>query len=394
MVIDFLLLTIIIIIFLVYVIAIKKDYKRITFLYSLSLVTIFYTPSLYFFFGGEVYRFFSNQSLIEFFHIGTYTVLIYLFLSISIDSLKLKHTSLNIKNNKFVVTYFLSFLVPIIFYYIIYFKQFPLVHLFLNGELIDRPDLTGEIPHFYTVSTIVSIIIPSMYFFYFENIKKKYLHFFINAIMIFLFIASGNKGFLVYYFIFIWLYVFKAKLNFKLLLMFIFSMLVYLITKGILEVNKEVFNYIMTSPFRRFFVTQGTCFIHRIDMVNEGFDFINNVSPRGLKFDVFAHMYNTTKIIGSAPTFYTGDFYAKYGLSFSLLIFTIISSIILYVSKYLFILHTNKKLFIYWNIYVLLFFISMAEINFANSIRILVAILNIYTVIFLSKLSRKGKHAK
>ncbi len=392
---DFLLLTVVTFIFLFYTLIIKKDYKRITFLYSLSLITIFYTPSLYFFFGGEVYRFFSDKSLIDFFHIGTYTILIYLFLSILIDYLRFKQASLNINNNKFILVYFLFFLVPIILYYIIYFKQFPLVNLLLSGELIDRPDLTGAIPHFYTVSTIVSIIIPSMYFFYFNNIKKGYMHFFINAIMIFLFIASGNKGFLAYYFIFIWLYVFKAKLDFKIFAMFIFTMFVYMLTKGILEMNPEVFSYMMNSPFRRFFVSQGTCFIHRVDMVNEGFDFINNVSPRGLKFDVFAHMYNTTKTIGSAPTFYTGDFYVKYGLFFSLLIFTIISSILLYASKYLFILRTNKKLFFYWNIYALLFFISMAEIDFANGIRMLVAILNIFIVVFLSKLYLQGiKHAK
>ncbi len=385
MLIDFLLLSIVTLSFSIYTFIIKKDYERITFLYSLSLITIFYTPSLYFYFGGEGYRFFSNKSLVDFFHIGTITIFIYLVLSLIIDSLKLKQKKLIVYDNYFIRLYFLLFLIPILIYYIVYFKQFPLVHLFLSGELIDRPDMTGAMPHFHTVSTVVSIVIPSMYFFYFYHIKSKYQHILINTAMIFLFVASGNKGFLAYYFIFIWLYIFNGKLDIKVFLMFIFTMLVYAITKGLLEVNPELLSYMLNSPFKRFFVTQGTCFIHRVDMLNEGFDFINNADPRGLKFDVFKHMYNLD-MIGSAPTFYTGDFLVKYGIFFSFLMFTVISSILLYVSKYLFIIETNIKLFIYWSIYTVLFFIVMAEINFINFIRMMIGILNIYIIIMLNRL--------
>jgi len=392
--IDFLLLSIIFLVFILYTFIYKKDYKRVTFLYSFSLITIFYTPSLYFFFGGEAYRFFTDKSLIDFFHIGTITIFIYLVLSWFIDSLNLKQSTVMIKNSLLVKIYFLIIIIPILLYYIVYFKSFPLVNLLLNGELIDRPDLTGAIPHFYTISTVVSIIIPSIYFFYFREIKSKYMHLLINIIMIFLFIASGNKGFLAYYFIFVWLYIFNGKVDIKLILMFFFLMLVYAITKGILSVNPELFSYMMNSPFRRFFVSQGTGFIHRIDMVNEGFDFLHNSNPRGLKFDVFAHMYNTTSIVGSAPTFYTADFYAKYGEWVSFVIFTIISSIILYISKLFHIMNTNRKLFFYWNIYAIIFFIVMAEINFTNTIRIIVGIANIYIVILISKIVIKEKYAK
>lgn len=387
MLVDFLLLSIITFIFVIYTFFLKKDYKKITFLYSLALITIFYTPSLYFFMGGEVYRFFSNKSLIDFFHIATYTILIYLILSFIIDSLSLKKSSLYISSNTFVKSYFLLFLIPIILYYIIYFKQFPLVNILLGHGLVDRPDLTGSIPHFYTISTIVSIIIPSIYFFYFKEIKSKYMHLFINVIMVFLFVASGNKGFLAYYLIFIWIYIFKGKLDIRVFLMFVFSLVIYAVTKGLLEVNPELFSYMMNSPFRRFFVSQGTCFIHRIDMLNEGFDFINNANPRGLKFDVFSHMYNTTDVVGSAPTFYMGDFFVKYGQQFAFLMFIIISSILLYTSKFLYQLETNIRLFIYWNIYAILFFIVMAEINIINFLRIMLGITNIYIVVFLSRLT-------
>lgn len=385
MLISFLLLTLVFFSFVVYTFLIKKDYKRITFLYSFSLITIFYTPNLYFFFGGESYRFFSDVSLIEYFHISTLTIFIYLILSLFIDSLHVKRDNLEIKDNFFIKIYFLFFLVSIILYYIVYFKQFPLVQLIFNNKLIDRPDMTGAIPHFYTVSTIVSIIIPSIYFFYINDIKGKYKHILINLILFFLFLASGNKGFIIYYLIFMWLYVFKAKIDYKLFLIFVFSMFIYLLTKGITEINSDVLQYLINSSFRRFFVTQGTCFIHRIDMINDGYDFINNSNPRGLKFDVFMHMYNTN-MIGSAPTFYTGDFIVKYGKFFSFLMFVIISIILLYTSKYLHRLETNRKLFIYWNIYAILFMIVMAEISFTSLVRISVGILNICMVILLSKI--------
>jgi len=385
MLIDFALLTVVFFIFFLYTFIIKKDYERISFLYSFSLMTIFYTPNLYFFLGGESYRFFSDESLVEYFHISTITFVLYTLLSVIIDSLKIKKNELNIKSNIFILIYFLFFLIPILAYYIIYVKQFPLVHLFITGELIKRPDMTGSIPHFYTVSTIVSIIIPSIYFFYFHQLKSKYYHLAINLVLFFLFIASGNKGFIAYYFIFLWIYIFNMKVDLKFFLMFIFLIFIYMISKGILEVNSDTLSYMMDSPFRRFFVTQGTGFIHRIDMVNEGFDFINNADPRGLKFDVFKHMYNLN-IVGSAPTFYTGDFFAKYGAHISFLIFIVISSILLYASNYLFKLKTNIKLFIYWNIYATLFMVVMAEINFINFLRIMVSTLNIYIVIFLGKI--------
>jgi hypothetical protein len=250
--------------------------------------------------------------------------------------------------------------------------------------------MTGAIPHFYTVQTIVSIIIPSIYFYYFDNIKTKRMHFIINIGLFFLFIASGNKGFIAYYLIFIWLYIFKAKIDIKIFLIFLFLMVVYMVTKGITQINSEVLEYMMSSPFRRFFVTQGTCFIHRVDMLNEGFDFINNANPRGLKFDVFQHMYNTD-MIGSCPTFYTGDFFVLYGKFISVIIFIIISSIIIYISKYLYLLQTNKKIFFYWNIYSILFLICMAEISKASIFRILLGIINIYIVLFLSKLKVKNE---
>lgn len=395
MLIDFLLLSIVVFANIYYVFFLRKEYKRISFLYSFSLITIFYTPSLYFFFGGEIYRFFADKSLVDFFHYATIVFVFYIVIYILIDNIKTRKSSLYLKNSMLIKIYFLAFAIPIGLYYIIYFKQFPLIHFILHGELIDRPDLTGAIPHFYTVQIIVSIIIPSIYFYYFDTIKNKYSHIIINFILFFLFIASGNKGFIAYYLIFMWLYIFKARIDLKLFLIFIFLMFIYLLTKGITEINSEVLEYMINSPFRRFFVTQGTCFIHRVDMVNEGFDFLNNVNPRGLKFDVFAHMYNTTTIIGSAPTFYIGDFYAKYGEFFSLLVFIIISSIILLVSKFFYAMETNRKLFFYWNVYSLLFFIVMAEINFANMIRILVAVFNIIIIIFLSKLKlKKGNKCK
>ncbi len=388
MVVDFLLLTVVTFSFIFYILVVKKDYNKITFLYSFSLITIFYTPSFYFYFGGDVYRFFSDESLIDFFHISTLTICIYLILSILIGLIKIKQNILFVQNTILVRLYFLLFALPILLYYFVYFEYFPLVQLLLSGDLIERPDMTGSIPHFYTVSTVVSIIIPSIYFFYFKNIHN-YLHIFINIILIFLFIASGNKGFLVYYFIFIWLYVMNRQINIKLVFMLIFLMLIYAVTKGILEYNEDVLSYMLNSPFRRFFVSQGTGFIHRVDMINEGFDFINNSNIRGLKFDVFSHMYNTSTIVGSAPTFYTGDLFAKYGIQFSLMVFVIISSILLYTSNYLYNLDTNIKLFLYWNIYAILFFIVMAEINLANMMRFLVGILNIYIVILLSRVRVK-----
>jgi len=283
--------------------------------------------------------------------------------------------------------YFLIAVGGIIFYYILFFMQFPVVHFIRTGQIIERPDLTGAIPFFFAMSSLAFIIIPSFYF-YFFNAMNKIQHVLINTLIICILVLAGHKGIVVYYFIFIWLFVFKTKFNIKVLILFLLSLVIYLLTKGITEINSQVIEYLLTSPFRRIFVTQGGCFLHRVDMLNEGYSYLQ-ANPRGIKFDVFDHMYNIDGVTGSCPTFFSGDLLVKYGNVVTLVLFIVVSYVVLLTSKASYYIRCDRKLFLYWNVYLSIYFIAMSGIGFSNIIRIVVIIANMVTIYWLGRIRVK-----
>ncbi len=354
---------------------VNNDKNKIGFLYSLVILIIFYTPNLYFFFGGTAYGFFDEKSLDEYILYSSIVMLLYglVYMVTYGCKISLSNYQLFFKESVLVKLYFFTIVSTSLIYYAYFFSHFPTVHFLLEGELIERPDLTGEIPFFFTVSTIAFVVLPSAYFFYFSRFSK-YQHFAINVVIIFVFIAGGNKGLVVFYFLFLWLYTLGAKLDFRILILFLISMGIYLLTKGVTEINAEVMEYLMSSPFRRFFVTQGSCFLFRLDMISDGYSYLQ-ADPRGIKFDVFARMYNT-EVVGSCPTFVTGDILVKHGYAVSLLLFIIISFVILSLSKISFHLRCNKKLFLYWNIYFIIYLVVMSGLGSSNIFRITFVICN------------------
>jgi len=123
-------------------------------------------------------------------------------------------------------------------------------------------------------------------------------------------------------------------------------------------------------------------------MINEGYNYLY-ASSRGIKFDVFSHMYGGD-IVGSCPTFFTGDLYIKYSFGVILLFFSIISVMILLVSKVTYRLQTNRRLFLYWNIYFCIYLIIMSGFGFSNSMRFILIAVNLFVVYFLCRLSFRG----
>lgn len=361
----------------------SAEIRKPSVLYSLSLVTIFYTPSIYFYFGGTAYRFFDDQSLVLFFYVGGMFLFLYGVLMLFIRAYFFPSGSVKFNSNLFVKIYFLFFVGIICVYYAIYFKSMPLMYFLISGEMIDRPDLTGSIPRFYTVSSLVMVYLGSTYFYYFESIKRKWLHVLINLSMCFIYVMAGHKGFVVYYCLFLWIFVFKLAVDLKIFFIFFALLFVYMLTKGITHVDADVLAYMMDSPFRRFFVTQGTGFIHRLDLLEFGGVLEH---ARGIKFAVFQKMYNVP-FDGSAPTFYTGDLIVKYGYVYSYLIFILISSFLLLFCQCVYRLSCNKRLFLFWNFYVVTFLISMAEISFSSSVRVLLVFVNLTLVYFLGRIT-------
>ncbi len=150
-----------------------QSHNKASVIYALSLITIFYTPTLYYFFGGEVYRFFSESTLITYTHIATFVFVIYSAITFFICSLNIKSKNITFKDSYLVNFYFAFFILVITLYYAVYIKDMPLAAFILTQEITERPDLTGNIPNFYTISSLVMIYLGSVYFYFFHRSKKR-----------------------------------------------------------------------------------------------------------------------------------------------------------------------------------------------------------------------------
>jgi hypothetical protein len=383
---------------LIILIYLTKEYRKPSLLIFLTLFTIFYTPSLYYLLGGTTYLYFSNETLFVFMKYAIGIVFITIGSLIIQNMYILPYIKSFSKNNhfvmykkKFLINLYFTVIIAFPLMYLIYFyHKLPLLNFLLSGEMIERIDVSGSIPFFFTYISVVDYLLPAIYFYFFNRIKSIIVHFIINFGLVFFLIAAGHKGFVTYYMIFIWFYVMKFKVNIKLIFAVILLFVIFAITKGYTDFNQETFEYIMNSPFRRFFVTQGTCFIYRIEFYLHQFPIYSGDT---LKQSVYTVMYNGVLHHGGAPTFFIGDLIYYFGIFWSYVAYFFFINIILLISNYIYYLQSNDKLILYWMVYGILYILSMAEFSFENFLRITMIISNVLIIIFLIKL--KGvKHVK
>lgn len=386
----FLLITSLLLLFIFFILITKEHKKSMVILY-IGLFWTFVTPFYFFLFGGTTYKVFSDNSL-NIYSIYSSIILIITILGIFFKQ-KLKNKlkkNLPIKkhNNKLVKVYFSTIVFITIGYICIYFNHFPIIHFFISGVLLDRADTSGHIPHFKSFTLFAYMLFPSIYFYYYNQLKEKvYLNFLIISIVSFILVIGGHKGVIVFFFLFCWIYIYSYKINLKIVFIFLFLLFVYIISKGISEVNADLFSYIMTSPLRRFFVTQGTGFIVRIDMLET--NYILTFSEV-IKQEVFHIIYNAS-YLGSHPTFFLGDILFKYGYFTSIIIYIFVLIFIILVSFYIENYYKNN-LFIYWNWYNLLLLLCLAEVSWINFLTYIMLICNIIIVLFLKEIKIEKKY--
>lgn len=365
----------------------NKEYKKSYILYFIFVFIIFYTPSIYFLLGGETYHYFSDKTLQ---HYMLYSSIIIFF---NIVALYIKKTKLVpllneklIKNiftkntNKYHIIYF-GIIVSVVFTYIaLYFYRFPLVSYLFFGNLLERPDVTGNIPHFYTFSTFMGTIVPSFYFYYFDKIKKNYIHILSVIIIIILMTIGGHKGIVAFFAIFYWIVIYKGKINYKLPLIILLLIVIYAVTKGVNKLNIETFQYLLDSPTRRFFVTQGTCFIYRIHAMDVNYIFDATIPIKNQLCDIM----NDGKGFGcSAPTFFIGDLIIKYGYIIATIIYTFSLYIIIVLIKNIDYFLKNNY-FLLWSLFSIFYLMGMAEISIYSFLRILSILINVIIVYIIA----------
>lgn len=239
-----------------------------------------------------------------------------------------------------------------------------------NNINLLRNDETGIIPHWITISSFISCIIPSFAFFYIKYIKSYCLKFILITFIGILTMIDGNKAGFIYIIIFSIIYVYKLKPNIYMLISTLLAFTGYFMIKGITELD-QVDSVAIDSPFRRFFVSQGAGFINRIQMVSDGYSFS---SSRRIAEDVFYYIYGYE---GGAPTVFWGDIFVEYG--YVAMIFSILISVWIFygISKKIYIYYYDNY-FIYWCYSICIECLCFAEIGVSNLLRITLVFITWY----------------
>lgn len=373
-----------------------KEYRKSLSIFLFILITIFFTPVIYYvFLNGQAYKAFNENSLIDFMHIATFTFFIVSIMlnlknynykrelnrDANLDYLNLKRTS----NNNLVKIYMISVTGIVVLYFLINIRSFPLYNALKFSEVIGRPDTTGNVPFYFFFSTILYFIIPGYYFYFRKKISEKpFLNLLILISLTILLLVGGNKGILVYLYIFIWINEYKLKINMKVIAMGIIVFLAYLILKtGSLSFNVSTIEYLATSPFRRFFVAQGSGFIVRLYLVRNSFYFGD---IEAIKETVFSIIYNTE--IGSSPTYFYGDLIVKYGIIFATILHIIVLSSLFFIANKIDKQYGND-LFRKWSFFSVLYLLGMAEISMSFVYRLTALLINFFIILFLERIRLK-----
>lgn len=366
----------------------NKEYSQAYGINALLLIVIFIGPAIYYLSGGEAYKVFSDSAIVKYQYLGSVILLIntiYLFIKQKID--------INFASNKLdkkaftkitipVKIYFIIMFIGILIYILAYLDQYPLIVFIKKQIVIERPDGSGSIPHFYTMSTIMMMVFPSVFFLIYDNIKKNWITKTIVFISIMLFMTiAGHKGIVVFFFIFIWFYIFKLKINLKLIGLFIVSIIIYAVAKGETELSGNNILAMLHSSFGRMFVTQGAGLIERIHLVSIDYVF-SDIAP--IKNQVCSLVYDVKLNMCSMPTYFIGDIIVNYGYTAALIIYTIIGLPLIYSLKIIDSIFP-KSIFLKWGMFISLYLFSMAEITIFSLMRLFAIILNIIIVYYLSK---------
>lgn len=368
-----------------------KEFKRSLSIFLIILITIFYSPIVYYvYLEGAAYRIFDNASLSRFILVASAVFLQMALLLVIKNGIRIKKNKLNIYDtNKSMLMFYMIFIIGGVgFYLALHFTKLPIYTSIMTGAAAIRPDTIGYLPNYFTFSAISNFVLPGFYFYYKDVLKeRKVINILALVLISILLISGGNKGFLAYFYLFIWINEYKMKINLKIVMMFGFLLSAYVLFQlGEIRITQQTIEYLTSSPFRRFFVSQGSGFIARIHLLESGIDF-NNIDL--IKSYIHESIYGIGSG-GTSPTYFLGDLVIKYGYIGGATFHLIVITILVYTSK---VIDTNYRndVFIKWNFFIILYLLGMAELSRSFFLRFSVIVINILMFYIISKLKRRQK---
>jgi hypothetical protein len=291
------------------------------------------------------------------------------------------------RNKNLTFLYFFFWYVLVLAYLLVYYNHIPIVRFILTGSLPERLDQSDSIKLFYTFSSFFMVFIPSGYFFFVRYLKTNLLRFGLLLLVVFILTSGGHKGLVTFFAIFaIFFSGFKFNLKYIVIGVFALSGLltIYVLSKG-RDFSKETFLYLLESPPRRFFVTQGSAFITRISMDRNNL-YVGDVNEYQLiKRETFQAIYPGVNEKGAAPTFFLGDLHVRYGYIFAMLSYLLFLMFIFPFVKGLDSMK-DRRLYIWWNLFVFFLLLGNAELSYTSALRCLLALGNLVLILIIPTL--------
>lgn len=374
----------------VYLIIKLKEYKKALAPFFLIVTTIMYTPAVYYIiFNGSNYTSFSPEALEKYLLVSSF---IFLQISVNIILKNIKRSAIRVslseENHKRMFNLYMIFIIIVnSIYFLVFYDKFPLIKAVMGQATFDleRPDVHGGIPLYFTFSTFFNFIIPSFYFIYKGEIKSKKKTFFFQLITIFFLLVGGNKSILVFFTIFLFIFEYKYKLNYKIISLGVLSLFAYAIFKNINSFSYETIKYLISSPIDRFFVTQGAGLINRIEMLDRGI--LTSISDNNLiKSLVYEFIYGVKG--GRHPTYFIGDFIVMYGYTYAFIFHFIVIMILFNLARFV-DKNFRDNNFVLWNFFCISYLLGIAELSTDSMFRIFALLLNLFIYIVLKYKTKK-----
>ena len=377
----------------------KRLYRSSFVIHFFFISIIFMGPAIYYELGFTSYaNSFKDQDLLTFERYGVFVFsacLIFLFF--------LKHSKITSfkqffrnyhsgRNNQIIFAYFLFWFGIVLLYLLVYINHLPVIKFITTGNLPERFDQSDSVKLFYTFSSIFMVFIPSGYFFIIQYLKTNFQKLLLLLLVAFILTSGGHKGLVAFFIIFALIfsgYKFNFKYIFIASIALISLLFVYTLTKG-RKLNKETIVYLLESPPRRFFVTQGSAFITRVSMDRRGLYKGDVYQYRVIKSETYQEIYPDDNKKGAAPTIFLGDLHVRYGYIFTALSYILFLVICFPLIKFVDSM-SERKLFVWWNVFVFFFLLGFAELSFNSSLRIFLVFFNFIFLILTPKLKLK-KH--
>ncbi|MBU2995971.1 hypothetical protein KO500_05980 [Cellulophaga baltica] len=377
---------------------IRKGLYTSTFIIHFFFVSlIFIGPPIYYELGFTTYAHsFDDQDLVLFEIYGIsvfFCTLVYFYFLKRLNKSFFNRFFQNYRDRNVTVIflYFVLWYTLVLGYLLFYFNELPLTKFVLTGHLPDRLDQSGKVKLFYTFSSFFMVFVPSGYFFFIKFLKSNISKILMLLLVIFILTSGGHKG-LVSFFVIFALFFSGIRFNFKYLLIGLVSLVglltIYTLSKG-REFNKETFFYLLESPPRRFFVTQGSAFITRISLDRKGLYEGNIYDYQVIKRETFQFIYPSVNEKGAAPTIFLGDLHVRYGYFITMFIY-----VTFLIFTFFFIKGTDnmdsRRLYLWWNIFIFFYLLGMAEISYTSVLRMILVMFNFAAILFIPYLKLKN----